>query len=339
MSMIRRRMPARLASAMAVLVAVTLCLGINPAGPVMASAPCALSATLQQGSKTAQVVCLESTLRALGFTSVAGPDSYFGTSTTAAVRWYQAQHGLVADGIVGPRTRAALGLGAPAAPAATVAAHIIEKRLIGTSVQGRPITAVRMGTPGGRVVMVVGIIHGDETKGALITALLRTLPTPAGIDLWLVDTMNPDGQANGTRTNANGVDLNRNFETGWSYIPRSTTNHQYSGEAPDDQPETQAMEAFIRSIRPAIGIWYHQDANVISVNGARHIIPATYGRLVGLGTGSVPCSQKCTGTAGTFANAAIAGSTNFLVELPGSALVTTAMIRLHATAVGAVITL
>ena len=60
---------------------------------------------------------------------------------------------------------------------------------------------------------------------------------------------------------------------------------------------------------------------------------------MGLGTGSVPSSQKCTGTAGTFANTAIPGSTNFLVELPGSAQVTTAMIRVHADAVGAVITL
>jgi protein MpaA len=336
--MIRRWMPARLASAMCVLAALAFvpAPAAVHAGSVHRAAPCVLTATLQQGDNNQQVVCLETTLRSLGFTAVAGPDSYFGTSTDAAVRWYQAQHGLLVDGIVGPRTRAALGLGAPAA---TVPARIIEKRVIGTSVQGRPITAVRMGTPGGRVVLVVGVIHGDETKGARITALLRSLPTPAGIDLWLVDTMNPDGQFNGTRTNANGVDLNRNFETGWSYIPRSTTNHQYSGEAPGDQPETQAMEAFIRTISPAVGIWYHQDANVVSVNGARHVIAATYAKLVGLGTGSVPCSQLCTGTAGTFANRAVAGSTNFLVELPGSAQVTTAMIRSHAAAVAAVITL
>ena len=43
------------------------------------------------------------------------------------------------------------------------------------------------------------------------------------------------------------------------------------------------MEAFIRTIKPAIGIWYHQDANVISINGARHVIAATYAKLVGLG--------------------------------------------------------
>ena len=339
--MIRSWVPVRIAVAMGLLVAVMLV--HSPGGPASVSAsgaPCTLDITLQQGSHDAQVVCLESTLRGLGFISVAGPDSYFGISTDTAVRQYQAEHGLIVDGVVGPRTRATLGLGsAVTGPGSTVPARILETRVIGTSVQGRSITAVRMGTPGGRVVMVVGVIHGDENKGARITALLRSLPTPTGVDLWLIDTMNPDGQANGTRTNANGVDLNRNFETGWSYIPRSTTNHQYSGEAPDDQPETQAMESFIREIRPAIGIWYHQDANVISVSGARHIIANAYATLVGLGTGSVPCSQKCTGTAGTFANRTITGSTNFLVELPGSASVTAPMIRRHADAVRAVITL
>ena len=336
--MTRRWLLARIAVAMSVLVLITLAL--EPLAPTAASAACAVTATLRLGENSPEVICLESTLRGLGFTSVAGPDSFFGTSTSAAVRRYQAQHGLVVDGVVGPRTRASLGFGsAVASVTATVPARILETRVIGTSVEGRAITAVRMGTPGGRVVMIVGVIHGDESRGGLITARLRTMPTPAGIDLWLVDSMNPDGQANGTRTNANGVDLNRNFETGWSYIPRSTTNRQYSGEVPADQPETRAMEGFIRTIRPAVGIWYHQDANVISINGARHIIPSTYGQLVGLGTGSVTCSQKCTGTAGTFANTAVSGSTNFLVELPGSAMVTPAMIRLHASAVLAVATL
>lgn len=221
----------------------------------------------------------------------------------------------------------------PADRLSFVPPHVLETRVIGASVLGRPITADRMGTPGGRVVLLIGIIHGDETKGSLITQLLRTMPTPVGIDLWLIDSMNPDGVAAGTRVNANRVDLNRNFETNWSYIPLSTTNHQYSGEHPADQPETQAVEAFIREIRPDIGIWYHQDANTISINGARHEIPTAYGWLVGLEPGTVPCSQLCTGTAGTFANNAVSGSTNFLVELPSSDKVNAEMIRRHAAAV------
>lgn len=303
----------------------------------MHAAQCSITSTLKFGSRSGQVACLEARLIELGYDDLRGPDLFFGTSTRRQVLAFQTAGGLAADGIVGPKTRAALRLDEH--PVATIPAKVIEERVIGTSVEGRDITAYRMGTPGGRVVLVVGVIHGDEDKGARITALLRTLPTPVGIDLWLVDSMNPDGQANGTRENSNRVDLNRNFEHGWGYIAESSEHRQYSGEAPADQPETAAMEAFVEAIQPAVGIWYHQDANVISAGGARKEIPRRYGELVHLGTGNVPCSQRCTGTAGSFANAAVAGSTNFLVELPGSSLVTPEMIRRHAQAVLAVIVL
>ena len=341
---VRRRLTASTAVRISRLAVVALIAGsgLIAGGRSVSAAPsagpqCTITTTLRFGSHSADVICLETTLLALGYSGVSGPDESFGASTKRAVIAFQKSKGLAADGVVGRLTATALGLRSNLGSA--VPAKVIEARVIANSVQGRPITAYRMGTPGGRVVLIVGVIHGDEVKGALITNLLRTLPTPAGIDLWLIDSVNPDGQANGTRQNANGVDLNRNFEVGWSYIPKSTTNRQYSGDKPGDQPETQAVENFIRTIKPAIGIWYHQDANVISVGGARKVIPLQYAKLVGLGTGSVPCSQQCTGTAGTFANKTVPGSTNFLVELPASSKVTPAMIRIHADALLAVITL
>lgn len=41
---------------------------------------------------------------------------------------------------------------------------------------------------------------------------------PRGIDLWVLDDLNPDGAAADTRQNAHGVDLNRNFPYGWRSI-------------------------------------------------------------------------------------------------------------------------
>lgn len=297
---------------------------------------CSVATTLRQGTRSADVWCLETTLRARGYLGVVGPNAFFGPSTKIAVVQFQKSVGLATDGVVGPQTSAALGI--RSAAGTPIPPKVIETRVIGTSVQGRDITAYRMGTPGGRVVLVIGVIHGDENKGALVAADLRTLPTPAGVDLWIIDSMNPDGQAAGTRQNANGVDLNRNFESGWSYIPPGP-HGQYSGEAPIDQPESKAVEAFIQLIRPSIGIWYHQDAHVITTSGYRKAIPMAYSRLVRLGTGGVPCSQLCTGTATTYANKSVDRSTNFLVELPGSDQVTPAMIATHAQAVLAVITM
>lgn len=211
--------------------------------------------------------------------------------------------------------------------------------MIGQSVQGRDITAYRMGTPGGRVVLLIGVIHGDEAKGFGITQMIRTMPTPPGIDLWIIDSINPDGQAANTRENANGVDLNRNVSYNWNYIPKSADNGQYSGESPADQPETQALEAFVGEIQPQITVFWHQDANRVSPGGARREIPLKFAQLVGLTTASTPCTAGCTGTATQYVNHVVKGGTAFIVELPGNDAVTPDMIRLHAESTLAVITL
>src|SRR6185503_891154 len=100
-------------------------------------------------------------------------------------------------------------------------------------------------------------------------------------DLWIIDSINPDGQAADTRDNSNGVDLNRNLSYNWNYIPMSEDNGQYSGEAPADQPETQALEAFVDESQPAITICWHQDANRVSPGGARREIPERFAEIVG----------------------------------------------------------
>jgi protein MpaA len=222
----------------------------------------------------------------------------------------------------------------------TVAPSLVtETRVIGQSVQGRDITAYRMGTPGGRPVLLIGVIHGDEAKGFGITQLIRTMPTPSGIDLWIIDSINPDGQAANTRQNANGVDLNRNVSYKWNYIPQSADNGQYSGEAPADQPETKALESLVAEIKPQITIFWHQDANRVSPGGARPEIPLKFASIVGLSTASTPCTAGCTGTATQYVNHTVKGGTAFIVELPGDDAVTPEMVAIHAAATLQVIAL
>lgn len=202
---------------------------------------------------------------------------------------------------------------------------------LGRSVQDRPIIAERYGTPGGRRVLVVGVIHGNEDDGVPIIELLRTSAVPDGVELWLVESMNPDGQAAQDRHNANEVDLNRNFPHDWGPIGQPGDG-QYAGTGPASEPETQAMVNFITQLRPDIAIWYHQDANlIIPSTGRDGAIRQRYAELTDL-----PLAQCCgtggiyTGIAATWARRTL-DSVAFIVELPGA--VPPPMVEQHANAV------
>jgi protein MpaA len=217
-------------------------------------------------------------------------------------------------------------------PATTTSAPTqdLETRVIGSSVQGRDITAVRRGEVGGRVVLVIGVIHGDEHDGLAIMDRLHTLPVPAGVDLWLVDSMNPDGVVANDRHNANQVDLNRNFPHNWGPIGVAGDS-QYAGPSAGSEPETQAVMALITEIHPDLVIWYHQDLFRISPGTGRDgAIRARYAELTGLPVVSIT-GGTYTGVAATWARHAIDPGIAFIVEL-GPA-VTDAEADTHAAAV------
>jgi protein MpaA len=154
--------------------------------------------------------------------------------------------------------------------------------VIGTSVEGRPITLIRRGTPGGTRILVVGVIHGNEPAGVAVVDRLRTRRLPAGIELFLVPSMNPDGQAADDRQNANHVDLNRNFPANWSALG-VVGDWQYGGPSAASEPETKAMVELGEAIRPDLVFWYHQDLFRISPgNGRGGAIRTRFAELTGL---------------------------------------------------------
>ncbi len=128
----------------------------------------------------------------------------------------------------------------------------------GRSVRNTPLLVHRRGVPDGVTVLVIGAIHGDEDAGVAVVDLLRTMELSPKVDLWLVPTMNPDGQADRTRQNANGVDLNRNFPIRWS-SNQLPGNWEYGGPSAASEPEVRAMVRLGDLIKPQIVIWYHQD--------------------------------------------------------------------------------
>jgi protein MpaA len=185
---------------------------------------------------------------------------------------------------------------------------------VGRSTLGRPLEVVAFGeSDAPRKVLVVGCIHGTECAG---TAVVRRLPAgcpPRGVDLWLLQNLNPDGFARETRLNARGVDLNRNFPSGWQPIGRRW-GPQYSGSRPLSEPETRAARRLIRLVRPEITIWFHQQSQpLVRAWGGSVPEGRRFARMAGLPFHRLPWLA---GTAPNWQNHRFPGTSSFVVELP-----------------------
>ena len=143
---------------------------------------------------------------------------------------------------------------------------IVRTSTIGTSVQGRSITATRIG--GGKLALAfVGDTHGAP-ESATVTLLQMAISyyqthldaVPAGETVYFIPTLNPDGLADGTRFNADGIDLNRNFATAdWSRGANEPTGYVpgAGGPQPFSEPESRAMRDFLLTHHVVASIFYH----------------------------------------------------------------------------------
>jgi murein peptide amidase A len=182
---------------------------------------------------------------------------------------------------------------------------------VGRSVDGRAITAIVRGPDSARrKLLVVGCIHGNECAGVRIISALAHAGVHRGVQLWLVPRMNPDGSAAGTRQNAHGVDLNRNFPYRWRPLPRPI---YYSGPRAASEPETRVAMRLIRRIKPAVTIWYHQAEDVVDMSGGDRGLARRYARVAHM---RAACLPFLPGTATSWSTHAFPGTTAFVVELP-----------------------
>ena len=177
---------------------------------------------------------------------------------------------------------------------------------LGRSYDGRPITVVHVPGDGPRI-LVVGCIHGNECEGTEVTRLLARSYRPRA-DLWLVHQLNPDGYARGSRFNAHGVDLNRDFLGG-------------------TQRETRIARKLILRLRPDITLWFHQPQAVVRAFGPSRRTARRYAKLAGVPYRTM---QWPPGSASRWQNGI--GQTSFVVEL-GSEELSDTMARRYADAV------
>jgi len=205
-------------------------------------------------------------------------------------------------------------------------AHADLRINIGRSVQDRPIVAFRSGPEDAPLeVLVVGAIHGDETAGMRIADRLIQAPPIPGVRLLVVPTVNPDGVAAGTRGNAHGVDLNRNFPYRWLPLDGG----EYSGAHPLSEPEAWGAYGFIYLNRPDVTIWFHQPFGLIDRPSGNPFAAHRFSELIGLPLHRLP--GRYPGSASRWQTHAFPQSTAFVAELPRH--VSGALVRRGATSV------
>lgn len=167
----------------------------------------------------------------------------------------------------------------------------VTPRVIGTSVENRPLTVETFGSGETNLLFVGGIHGGYEWNTVLLANQLiaylqeNESAVPETLTVHIIPNLNPDGVVtalgtssvtsseeallaaptvvNAGRFNANGVDLNRNFDCRWSPngVWRGTAVN--TGSEPFSEPEAVALRDYVLKIQPTAAVFWHSRANTV----------------------------------------------------------------------------
>jgi len=124
--------------------------------------------TLRRGSTGPDVATLQDALRARGFNPGA-TDANFGGGTEAAVIAFQRSEGLLADGVVGPRTAAALGLPGPSPAPSVIPGVTVE--IVSQMFPSTPVGNIRQNLP----VVLQALVEPHLTEKNMVLMALATI--------------------------------------------------------------------------------------------------------------------------------------------------------------------
>lgn len=142
--------------------------------------------------------------------------------------------------------------------------------LVGYSHNGEPIEVYRFGSGPTAIVLIGGLHYGFAPSSTLLATQAvahfsaNADEVPEGTSLYVIPNMNPDGiYAPGVlrgRTNARGVDLNRNWGCEWQPDAEWDDHSVSGGSAPFSEPETVAVRDWLLALRPQAIIFYEARA-------------------------------------------------------------------------------
>ena len=162
--------------------------------------------------------------------------------------------------------------------------------IIGTSVQGRSIEAYTFGTGPVHIVLAGGMHGGYEWNSVLLAYSFMDYFSqhpqmiPAKLSVTIIPDLNPDGVFAVTgkvgrfdisdvstdakilaagRFNANGVDLNRNFDCKWQPKSMWQSKTVSAGTAAFSEPEAASLKKYLASQIPSAVVFWHSQANAV----------------------------------------------------------------------------
>jgi hypothetical protein len=170
---------------------------------------------------------------------------------------------------------------------------------VGRSVQNRAIEAIRFGS-GANTIIFIGGLHAGFAPSTVLMAQQAAnyfernpQEIPANATVYIILSASPDspnapGQLAG-RLNANGVDLNRNWDCRWAQNATWRNQTVSGGLFPNSEPETQALINFIQQTgADAVVFWEALAANGLSSAGAcgdRSLVSGNLALTYGLAAG------------------------------------------------------
>lgn len=162
---------------------------------------------------------------------------------------------------------------------------------LGTSVEGNKIMAYHFGT-GENELLLIGGVHGGYSWNTSLLAYelvdyfdANPNNVPESVTITIIPSLNPDGlkKTIGTygrfsstdavllgetkriagRFNADGVDLNRNFDCNWSPTSQWRSQEVSGGSEVFSEPESQALRNYIMQYPPSsVVVWFSAEGKV-----------------------------------------------------------------------------
>lgn len=193
----------------------------------------------------------------------------------------------------------------------------------GSSVSGIPL--VGYGQRRQHKTLMIAGMHGEEAVTVACLSRALRMTSPDRLDANVVLSVNPDGALMGTRGNAHGVDLNRNFPSAdWragEFLHRWHGDEERvvllsGGDLPASEPETSALVSLVGALEPSAVIDIHAPLGAVVDLHPDRFTNALVARL-GCRL-SAPERLSSTGMAGTYFRERAVRYVN--IELDGDSL-------------------